>query len=216
MPLESQFGEIATRLRKLFDIRGRMATRVDELVVPTVSVGEVNLPPYRSTPRAFMGYTTAAATAAEASIIGIGMPAARGAGRIIVRQIWSSSSPTAAAHNQQLGLMTYAALNATAAIVAGYMLDVEDQDNLVILASGVGKIVPVDLLSGTDPAIFTGPILGRQVLNTAQQLTWLTPATPIVLPAGVALYVQSRTVNLDLQVGWYGEFYANVGPPPTQ
>jgi hypothetical protein len=55
MPLTIQLGEVADRLRRFFDVRGRMPTVLDETIVPVINLTDLSGAPYRRNPLAFQG-----------------------------------------------------------------------------------------------------------------------------------------------------------------
>jgi hypothetical protein len=64
MALEMQFGDLATRIARAFRVKGRIPTKLDEMVVPVALVEHLDRDPFRQEPIAFAGVT-----------IGIAVPA---------------------------------------------------------------------------------------------------------------------------------------------
>jgi hypothetical protein len=65
MPLPFGTGELATRLRRAFDIRGRIPLMADEVVVPVAIVSDVTRAPYRRSGRVAYAHAQYAPAAGE-------------------------------------------------------------------------------------------------------------------------------------------------------
>lgn len=50
MPLDMQFGDLATRIARAFRVRGRIPLKLDEMVVPVTVVESVDRDPFRTEP----------------------------------------------------------------------------------------------------------------------------------------------------------------------
>lgn len=208
MPLDTQQGEVADRLRRFLNVVGRIPSGLDETVVPVVSLSDLAAPPYRHlSPREGCGHFEAAATAAEYSLVGIGFPAGR-TGTLRINQIWIT---VGAAMSVRIGNLAYTTLAATAAIIGGYPRDVELQTDLAAVTTGVWSKLPVDFFGGSDPTNFTTSILKVGVPAVTTTLRVLDPNTPILLQGGNALIVQGQTVNTALNVGIHCTWYEQPG-----
>lgn len=84
MPLDIQVGDIAERLRRFLDLRGRIPARLDEIVVPTISLGDLARPPYSRDPLSGWHLGAFGAVAGEISMVGL-LP--QGADKLVIKKL---------------------------------------------------------------------------------------------------------------------------------
>jgi hypothetical protein len=69
MALEMQFGDLATRIARAFRVKGRIPTKLDEMVVPVAVVEHLDRDPFRQEPISFSGAIVGITPAAGEHIV---------------------------------------------------------------------------------------------------------------------------------------------------
>lgn len=215
MPLTSQQGDVADRLRNFFRITGRIPSSVDEVVVPTANIQDLDQPPFRSKVVNFGGNAGRAATPLNSTHAGIIL---RRPGVAVVKRVWI--------RNQTAGVQSYTlALRSNAEIEVlssspGSCVNLESPWDPV----NFGALrVPVERFTydtvGADPGVVT--ITAFTVPATT---TLLVPLDGIVLRANVGknllgqptsissgLFVTGAVVNQGVEMNAEGTYYAELG-----
>lgn len=211
MPLVTQQGKVADRLRRFFKLRGRAGTSVDEVVVPTAPITQLNLPPWRLNEFEFLAWKNIGAIGAgRYNKVGIYMPVPRLAGVAVIKAIVLNNSDAAATHEYTIGYYDSPAVGlANFAQSAAY-----DTEDWTRTAGGVAAQLPPLIFTGDDAATLT-PIL--MAIRVPADATVVFPVS-IGLRAGLsggpqgirALVVNDTTPNTAMAVGFQGVFYPDA------
>lgn len=208
MPMTSQFGEVADRLRSFFKITGRIPSTVDEVVVATASVANIGDPPYALEPVLFQFRNVSAAVAVKNSAIAVATPESA-TGTMIVDRIHIEGG--AAAFSASLILDNYSLLVTAGLTDFGPITRINGLSQATLRANVVQSTVPTVLI-GSAAAPHVGFEVERSVLavNTDIQLLG-----PWVLPPGGALAVWCNTVNLAVGASFKGRYFPQTRELPT-
>jgi hypothetical protein len=213
MPLDIGHAEIANRLRRLLRIRGRIPTRLDENVIPTVAIGSSDRPPWRQSPVIFADMNTAGAVAAENSAIAATLPASD-LGVMVIWRIWADGVGNAASANVSLIMHSHAALLAELSDFSPQLRRYENLDPALII-SNTAQASGVHMLVGSIPSA-SYPLLGAEIDRARLPGAAVGSETrvvfqgPYVIPAGGGLYIARTSANESLTAGFYGEYYPDV------
>jgi len=208
MPLPIQQGSVADRLRNFLKITGRAATSVDEVLVPIISVQDLDQMPYRTQQRRFQLYGITAALAAANSFLGIYLPP-NVRGVAVVDRI---TVTTAAAITLDIGwfMNPQTALGATFGNQSVY--DVEDNASTGTIAN------PPSL----PPQFFTGQVAATvaQLLNSVKVAANVTQIIPCnyairgILAADPAqtraIAIRNTVVNAGFAVSIEGDWHPDA------
>jgi hypothetical protein len=202
MPLDSQNGSVADRLRNFFRITGRIPSPVDETVVPTANLVDLDGPPWRTTDENFQtSALNAQPVAAQFGYAGVYMPR-NTLGVAVIKQI-------------QL-------INATAAVQIFdifFVRAVPNESNIVVnvehfgdSAGGLNPRVPVKA------AFFTiAAQIGEQLMHIS-----LPANTSLIVPVMYAIrgvktdpnphgiYISSETVNVEVRGSIFGTYHPSA------
>ena len=212
MPLDSSKGQIADSLRSFFRLTGRIPTRVDELVVPTARVAELDRAPWRSGPIAGSFYNESANVAAEFSAVGVGLPPTA-PGQFVVRKVRVVQGTAGAALSYSMIMCGWAAAVATVTDFGAIQKIEQLSKNLLI--TNVGDASGPHQLIGSDPSI----LLGSEVWRLRVEAAGTSPPVDqwdgfIAIPNGGALLVWGRTVNITARVAITVEYFPDAKEVP--
>jgi hypothetical protein len=206
MPQPIQYGELADRLRNLLRLRGRIPTQFDENVVPTVSVGSADVPPWRQEPQWTARGHSRAATAANLTFEGVGIPPT-GQGVYICRRTSVASITTAQIAVLYLGSWTSAQANATDFVVQAEAPNIETVHPNIGVGVTVG--LGVTYVSGDEPSILGAVEILRTHAAVISTTVPLVIEWPVVVFPGEILTWWGATLNTGLTASWWGEYYRN-------
>lgn len=205
MPLETQQGEIASRLRNFFKVTGRIPSTLDEVVVPVSSVARLDQPPYRAQVVDFGSQPISPATAAEQNGAGIYVPAALKKGAAVVDGIGFVNSSGA---NQSFAvILGFADAGATSfpgfADSGNPAPNLDDQRTPALATL---QFVPVREFTAHSVALFGAEIL-RVTLLPATSL-WVPYRVTLRPGFGIATYLTTlATAHLS---NWHGTWYPDA------
>lgn len=210
MPLDSSKGAIADSLRSFFRLTGRIPTRVDELVVPTARVAELDRMPWRSAPVRGAFYNESANVAAEFSAVGIGLPPTA-PGQFVVRKVRVVQGTGGAALSYSMIVCSWAAAVATLTDF-GAIQKTEQLSKNLLIANTSDAQGPHQLI-GSDPSI----LLGSEAWRLRVEAAGTSPPVDqwdgeICIPNGGALCVWARTVNITARVAISSDYYSDSAP----
>lgn len=200
MPLQIGLGDIANRLRRALDIRGRIPTALDETVVPVVIVRDADGPPFALDPSYLTGQRELAAIAGvqgHVAIANIGPPGSV----FMLDALWLSNSVAGSRIEVSKSGVLQTDGTFTDTLLADFSTSCK---GLTTALSGQVRMRAWTVApAATGGAI--GPIL--RVLTTDQ--CYLIKAA---LRAGEVVYVKNMTVNQELRVSCQGRFFSAALP----
>lgn len=195
--------DIVSQLRRRFGTRGVTDIALDETVLPTINLGDLDGPPWHFK-QGFICSFNQAAVAAQFSYIALNFAVQNAApGAVaVVRHMWISSA--AVGQQVRVGVVSASRANALAMSVGspGGSWDTTETDD----AGSSLQPAPAISVGGTTNA---GTILGAQESLELYALA----NTPIYIPVpfcvrrGGWLLVQGRTVNVQMIAAFYGDIY---------
>lgn len=202
MPLDIQSGELADRLRRFFRLTGRIPTVLDETLVPTVNVQDLDQPPWRSRSNDACAAVAISAVAAEVNACAIAMaPAA--SGRFVLDSILVKNT-TAAIRDLSIAYLTTAFVTGIQNVVQ--VPNVEVPGPFQPVAPGV--LPRLGLTTCTyHQATVNGEIIGRISVPIGETFRWENRLT---LMPGWQIAVWHETVNQDLRVTFHGTHYPDA------
>jgi len=208
MPLETQFGEVADRLRSFFKITGRIPSQLDEVLVPVAQVVDIGAPPYAIDPVLFQVRNTSAAVAAKNSALAIALPESA-SGTMVVDRVHVEGG--AAAFSASLILDNYTLLVAAGLVDFGPITRINGLSQRTLAANVVQSTVPT-ILIGSNAAVHTGFEVERavQLINTDSQMLG-----PWVLPPGGALALWCNNLNNAIGASFKGRYFATNRELPS-
>lgn len=212
MPLVSQQGEVADRLRRFFRITGRIPSGVDETVVPVANLQSLDSPPWRLAPRNFGAFVETAAAVALNSYAGIhmlfGTP-----GACVIRDIWIRNS-AAAFENFSIFLV------ADAETVATYALGAQVPNTEDINpgpAGAVQALLPPARATFTVAPLPFGIEIWRGLVSLGSLLHVQLRREVVLRGTGFGagqvsqgLFVACRTVNVTVGASFAGTYYPDA------
>lgn len=195
MPITIQVGDIANRLRRAFDIRGRIPTSLDETIVPVAIVRNADELPFALDPAGVGGFFNLTPTAGQQATLGISNQGPKGSVFILDELYLASQTAGNRLEVSRSGVLQ----------TDGVFTDKSCAD---MSTSCLGLItalsVPVTLRGWTTAPAGTGGAI-------AQELRVLTTHAPFSIRAmlrrGEVIYVKCQTVTQDLYVAVKGRFY---------
>lgn len=205
MPMEIARGEISDRIRRFFDVRGRLNTRLDEQIAPVTIIQDVSLPPYRTSPIVWAGFTSAPAVAAEFSVVAAALPVAP-LGRFVVDQIIAGTGTAGVAAGVTVRYGATATLAATASNLSPLFM-VTERYSAFNAINNNAQASGVQCFNGSDPGIPAGNELVRIVKPANESITINGPWE---MPAGAAIEVWLRTGNVTLECAMRGRYWSDV------
>lgn len=212
MPIEIGRGEIANRLRRFLDIRGRIPTKLDENVVPVSLLASTDEPPWRRSPILWADWQQQGPTAGERSFVMVGLPVAP-TGIFSVDRVYVMSDTLAAATDASLVMHAFATVLATGADMSPQARRYE-QLSPAAITNNAAQPSGIIMAIGSDAA---GPLLGaeidRHILTVAQP--WTVFEGPWYVPAGGCITAWIRTANVLCQAGFYGRYWPDVPADPN-
>lgn len=210
MPLDSAKGQVADSLRSFFRLTGRIPTRVDELVVPTARVAELDRPPWRSAPLRGSVVAEAAAVAAEQSAVAISLPAAA-PGQFVLRHVRVMQDTGGVELSYSVLLTNITTINATLSNFGSTQK--HEQRSRTKLLTLIDDPTGCEWWIGSDPAQIPGFELWRLRVSTGGTSPpvddWYSQ---VVVPNAGAICVQARTVNRLARVMFEFEYFADAPP----
>lgn len=200
MPLPIQLGELANRIRRAFDVRGRMPLALDETVVPVLIVGDATDFPFSLDPLGFAGHGFVVGQAANRACVAVSNQGPEGSIAVIEQLVVSTSTGAA---SQDIEISRSGILQtAVAALETRRCADVTSD-----CRGGTGLVareVPV-LISEWDLDITTGGTICERLRTAA--FTSVVLAVRHVLRRGEVMYVKPDDDATDIMVGISGRFY---------
>lgn len=194
MPLDIQVGDVAERLRRFFDLRGRIPGRLDEVVVPVINLGDLSKPPYSRDPLSGWHLGAQGAVAAEISMVGL-LP--QGADKLVIKQLWLV--------NDTAGAITYELYQGTT-LPPNPVLRGISAVNLPRAGSGIR---PMCTTNGWDDADAALPAGQQRIaaFRVAAGLTFPVPIGDLVLSTDDVCWVSPNAVNTSCTVVWNFDEY---------
>lgn len=216
MPIDVNRGEIANRLRRFLDIRGRIPTRLDENVVPVVQLASVDDAPWRQSPITWAGWVSQPSVALLNSFVAVTLPRADfgifSVDRVAVDNL---SGSTAAS----ISLILNAESNTVAegTDLGPIWQRVENLNQPLLLLPASQPVGLHQVIGASTNIIGQGVELERLRIHAAALgLTRQVFQGPYYVPAGGAIYALRLTVNETLNVHMYGRFWPDVSALPSQ
>lgn len=212
MPLDSAKGSVADAMRSFFRLTGRIPTRVDELIVPTAQIVQLNRQPWRANPIRGSVFVESAAVAAEQSAVAVTLPTAS-PGQFIVRHVRVMQDTTGVELSYSCILSGLTTISATLTNFGATQK--HEQLSKASTAALVSQPTGVEQWLGSDPAQISGIEVWRLRVSTGGTSPpvddWYSE---LVIPGGSGLVVQARTVNRLARVGVEFEYYPDAPPLP--
>jgi len=202
MPLEVQSGDVADRLRRFFRLVGRIPTALDETLVPTAVLQNLDQPPWRSGPTDFEAWVVKGATAAELSAVGLTHPPALG-GRTVVERITVRNDGGAAA--------LYSFTITSYSYVLGFAGRVQapDVERMPPPITGAGAIGQLGIYTASWHT--GGAMVGTQIGHISVPAGDTRVAEMrVTLAPGWILMVWQEVVNLGVRASFGGTYYPEL------
>jgi|GEM_PF-6731893 len=212
MPLVTQQGEVADRLRRFFRIAGRIPSTVDETVVPTVNLQALDRPPWRLTARNGAVYTETAAAAGLNSFAAVQMTFGS-PGVLVVSDCWIRNNDLTL---RSFSLFLVANAEAVAGFAAGAQLADLENMNPGTAGATVARLPPRAASFSTTPLPFGTEIWRGNIAPEAHY--HLRLRREVVLrgdgyglgKVSQSLCVACRTVNLSAAMTVHGTYYPDA------
>lgn len=199
MPLGIQQGELADRLRRLTDARGRIPLMLDETVVPVVLLGHAGELPYAEDPAEAAGQIEQAAVVGVQSTIAICNQGPKGSA-FLLEELWLSNSVAGG----RVEVSKSGVLQTDGTVSASKNLA---DMSTTCLGLTTALNVPVLLRAWSVAPAATGGAI-------AQILRVLTTDSPYnvkaLLRSGEVVYVKNLSTNQELRVSCRGRFYTQL------
>lgn len=210
MPLVTQQGEVADRLRSFFRLTGRIPSTLDETVVPIAQVQNLDAAPWRLTTVRWMTNRGVAAVAADQGFAGVML---RRPGAAVVEDVWVRNVTGAAL---TAGLWIQMNAEALVGAVVGSGAPNIERMGAAAAAASIAR-TPVEAIRystiGLDPtalllATFVIPanetyLVRPFVTLRTVQGTNLLGATPV----STGLYVAAPAINVPIEANFAGTYY---------
>lgn len=198
MSLTIAAADIVAQLRRRFGIRGDTGITLEETILTTANIADLDNPPWHSK-RGFVCSATSIAVAAQNSyVIAISQNCALGTAYVI-RRIYLS---TGAASNVRIGVLSFADWVSIGGFSVGAPTGSWDSvDDQLAVAQNIS--VPLAIGGGASAVA----LLGLQNSLSIPLNTFATVEGPFVLRRNAALFVQNTTLNQQLTVALYGDEY---------
>jgi hypothetical protein len=206
MPLVTQQGSVADRLRNFFRVTGRIPAGLDETVVPVANIQYLGEPPWRTQDADFAVHGNVAAVAAVNSHIGVVMPG-RTNGVAVVQEVSVRNNTAATAEYSLLFVAGAEAFADFAVITPSLNTERPDPFNS---GSAFGTTVPN--LAGFTTLPLAGFELARLAALPGSNAIFtcrvsLRGRYGTNLAASQGLFVANRTVNVAITAGFRGTFF---------
>lgn len=205
MPIATQQGDIAARLRNFFKATGRIGTTLDEVVVPVAVVQQLDQPPFRGSAYDFAMFRQRTAIVGATSFAGLFVPAGV-QGVAVAEQVTVVNETAAALFYRLVQFEDPATVLANYSQLPCYNVERPDRSN-----AGVPATVPVASFIGSWVAPAYQLLAAFSVGAGDQQ----TVSTRISMRAGVqdnpaisrAIAVICTTQNTVVTASWRGQWY---------
>lgn len=204
MPLPIGLGDIANRLRRSLDIRGRIPTQLDETIVPVVLVRDANELPFVLDPAEAGGMAELTPTAGQQATIAISNQGPKGSA-FLLEELWLANSVAGArVEVSRSGVLQ------TDGVIGGTSELADMSTSCLGLATALR--VPVRLTRWTTAPAATGGAIAQifRVLTTHQSYK-----ITALLRQGEVIYVKNMAVTQDLYIAVRGKFFTNAVPNGT-
>jgi hypothetical protein len=196
VPVTIQLGDIANRLRRAFDIRGRIPTALDETIVPTTLVRDAGVLPFALDPSEAAGSIEQAAVVGVQSTLAISNQGPKGS-VFLLDELWLSNSVAGGrVEVSKSGVLA----------TDGTISDTNDLADMSTNCFGLltGQTAPVRLTAWSVAPAATGGAIAHilRVLTTDQCYR-----VRAMLRRGEVVYVKNLSTNQDLRLSCAGRFY---------
>jgi hypothetical protein len=200
MPLPIGWGDISQRLRRAFNITGRIPTRLDENVVPVAIVRDCNVHPFATDPAVVACEHEVAAIVGVQGTIGIANTGPRGS-VLIIEKLWLSNSVAGG----RIEVSKSGVLRTDGTFTDKSLADMST--SCLGLATAVSA--QAIMRAWTVAPAATGGAIAQilRVLTTDQEYS-----VKAVLRAGEVVYVKNLSTNQDIRVSCAGLYYAQALP----
>jgi hypothetical protein len=199
MPLPIQLGELANRVRRALDTRGRLPLALDETVVPVVLIADADEVPYALDPIHAAGFQRGTGAAAAQCTIGISNQGPEGS--VFILEQLAIACGTA---NAEIEISRSGTLTADVPASSRVMADLTSQAR----PGAVGRDVPVRLDLHTATTITTvGSIC--EMIRTGPDRSLILPVKHY-LRRGEVCFVKCSAVNQLLSVGASGRYFLKI------
>jgi len=205
VPLSIQLGEIANRLRRSLDVRGRMPLALDETVVPVVVVRDANDLPFALDPSEVAGFASVTPTAGQQATIGLSNQGPVGS-VFVLEEVWLSNSVALArVEVSRSGVLQ------TDGVISSTKQLADMSTSCLGLVTALNA--PVRLTIWTTPPAATGGAIAQEIRVLQHSLPYLVRG---MLRRGEVLYFKNQAVTERLDIAVRGRFYTNAAADQQQ
>lgn len=191
MPFDPQTSEMTNRIRRGFGQRGALGVHVDEVAVPVIPIYGLDQAPFRTDGVEFHGQLGVLAVAAQLSHVHVVPPSP---GRTVIRQL-IIANPEAAAQRYFWGSALASAFPAVGGL---FTSELEPAAGNATADAGGG-------IAGSTAAAFVGP--GQEGSCIVPAGSSLVIPMEWTLPTVSVFFIQTASVNVNLQVSVRGQFW---------
>jgi hypothetical protein len=196
VPITIQLGDIANRLRRAFDIRGRIPTALDETIVPTTLVRDAGVLPFALDPAECAGALELTPTAGQQATMAISNQGPKGS-VFLLDEIWLSGSAAAGrVEVSKSGVLQ------TDGVISQTKQLADMSTNCLGLATALN--VPVRLTAWTTAPAATGGAIAQIVRVLTTSTCYRVKA---MLRVGEVVYIKNLAVTTELHMACAGRFF---------
>lgn len=196
MPITIQLGDIANRLRRAFEIRGRIPTALDETVVPTALVRDAGVLPFALDPSEAAGFASVTPTAGQQATIALSNQGPVGS-VFLLDELWLSNSvDLARVEVSRSGVLQ------TDGVISSTKQLADMSTSCLRLVTALN--VPIRLTIWTTPPAATGGAIAQEFRVSTSSRSFCVKA---MLRAGEVIYVKNQAVTERLDMAVRGRFF---------
>lgn len=200
MPLPFGTGELANRLRRSLDLRGRIPLLIDEVVVPTMPVSDGTKAPFRTSGRRAGAFVFQAAVAGQFASFRIQNPTPVDA--VLDRLSVFTASPAGSVWAIGVGAGSVAGVGTALSTT-----ELVDASQSLILSTGLSVVAATAAASTLAVVLFGGFLAGNGVSPPPSQDVY---DLDLVIPAGGALTAEIFALNSDARLAVSCRFYDDI------